>query len=149
MPGPSEPADFHRTRKHRSRSALLRDAADRAVAAADRIDGRETGWRTPLARCAVLDLRSMAALGRYYAGKIEGALELARFAITGDAAAKDRSVKALQDAITHWENVGYYWSQHYKPYKMSRVARTFGYPFYLDDVRRDVQLARNYPAELS
>lgn len=126
--------------------ALLRDAADSAVAAAERIDGREAGWRASLARCAALDLRSMAALGRYYAGKIEGSLELARFAITGDAAAKDRSVKALQDAITHWENVGYYWSQHYKPYQMARVARTFGYPFYLDDVRRDVQLARNYKA---
>lgn len=127
--------------------ALLHDAADRGVAAAERIDGRETVWRAPLARCAVLDVQSMAALGHYYAEKIEGALELARFRLTGHANAKTASVNALERAVAHWKNVGYYWSQHYKPYEMARVARTFGYPFYLDDVRRDVELARNFKTE--
>ncbi len=121
---------------------MLEEAATQAEAAADEVDARATTWRTPHATCAVLDLRATAALGRYYALKIEAAVELGRFAATGDDSARTRAVELLDRAVGRWEALGYFWGQHYLPYQMARVDRLFGYPYYLADVRRDVELAR-------
>ncbi len=48
------------------------------------------------------DIRAMALLGQYYAGKIRGATELALFRATGAAAHQERAVRALTDAAQHW-----------------------------------------------
>ena len=120
---------------------ILRESAAGATAAADAVERRQDPWRAPQAQCAVLDLRAMAALGRYYALKIDAATCLARFDVTGDSTYRDEAVSLLQQAVFEWEAIGLAWSQHYAPYRMARVARTFGYPFYLEDARRDVVLA--------
>ncbi|WP_405064774.1 hypothetical protein OG558_22825 [Kribbella sp. NBC_01510] len=116
-------------------------AAEEFAAAAE---DRNPEWREPLATCAILDLRATAALGRYYAAKIEAALELARAEERGEPERAVRSAELLDEAVEHWTALGFFWSQHYRPYQMARVDRIFGYPFYLDDVRRDVHLARSF-----
>ncbi len=35
------------------------------------------------------------------------------------------------------------WSLHYMPYKMARVKYIFGWPYYLHDVKRDIEIAGN------
>jgi hypothetical protein len=122
----------------------LRAAAAGADRSADAIEARADAWRAPQANCAVLDLRALAALGRYYALKIGAALALARFADSRDEADRAQAVDLLQQAVPEWQGVGLAWSQHYLPYRMARVARMFGYPYYLEDVRRDVALALSW-----
>ncbi len=129
--------------------ARLRQAADRAEARVAEVEQRETPWRQPQATCALLDLRATAALGRYYAAKIAAAVELAETMITGRVGGVDRAVELLQEAVRHWTDLGQHWSEHYQPYRMARVARVFGYPFYLEDVRRDIDLARAVALEMS
>ena len=56
------------------------------------------------------DIRAMAALGRYYAAKIRGAVELARYEKTKDAAAHARARTALQASAEHWREYARLWS---------------------------------------
>ncbi len=56
------------------------------------------------------DIRAMAALGRYYAAKIRGAVELARYEKTQDAAAHARARTALQASAEHWREYARLWS---------------------------------------
>ena len=60
-------------------------------------------------RETVGDIRAMAALGRYYAAKIRGAVELARYAKTKDVAAHARARTALQAAADHWREYARLW----------------------------------------
>jgi hypothetical protein len=56
------------------------------------------------------DIRAMAALGRYYAAKIRGAVELARYEKTKDPAAHARARTALQASAEHWREYARLWS---------------------------------------
>jgi Holliday junction resolvasome RuvABC DNA-binding subunit len=56
------------------------------------------------------DIRAMAALGRYYAAKIRGAVELARYETTSDVAAHARARTALEAAAAHWRDYARLWS---------------------------------------
>jgi len=95
-------------------------------------------------QCTLLDLKSWVELGRYYSCKFTAALELNRYRLNGVQKHKILAVSLLERATTHWEKLGYLWSQHNKPYFMARVKMTFGYPFYLEDVRKDVERAKNF-----
>ena len=122
-----------------------RAAEELAAAAQD----RNPSWREPHATCAILDLRATASLGRYYAAKIEAALELARAEEHGEPERAVRAAELLDEAVEHWIALGFFWSQHYQPYRMARVDRIFGYPFYLEDVRRDARLAHDFGDRLA
>lgn len=124
--------------------ALLTEESRTADEFAAAAEDRDPAWREPLATCAILDLRATAALGRYYAAKIEAALELARAEERDEPERALRAAELLDEAVEHWTALSFFWSQHYRPYQMARVDRIFGYPFYLDDVRRDVHLARAF-----
>ena len=93
--------------------------------------------------CALLDLKAWAELGRYYADKFSAALELCFFERTGDAARKSRAVESLKDGLAAWTELSRIWSLHYMPYRMARVKYVFGWPYYLDDVKRDIRLAES------
>ncbi|TVY11027.1 hypothetical protein [Paenibacillus cremeus] len=123
---------------------ILQEASAETERMADRLEDELGELRGGHAECTLYDLRAYVEMGRYYACKFTAALELNRFELSGRAAHKDKAVAALEQAVAHWEKLGYYWSLHNKPYFMARVKRTFGYPFYLEDVRRDVELARRY-----
>jgi len=56
------------------------------------------------------DIRAMAALGRYYAAKIRGAVELARYEQGKDASAHARARTALQASAGHWREYARLWS---------------------------------------
>ena len=56
------------------------------------------------------DIRAMAALGRYYAAKIRGAVELARYEQAKDASAHARARTALQASAEHWREYARLWS---------------------------------------
>lgn len=124
--------------------AALQEAAGRTEAAAQRLEAGLGEDRGSHAECTLYDLYAYAAMGRYYAGKFAAALELARYRLSGEAARRSRAVELLTEACGHWERLGYYWSLHNKPYFMARVKRTFGYTYYLDDVRGDVRLAEQW-----
>lgn len=86
--------------------------------------------------CTLFDLKSWVELGRYYKCKFNAALELKRYSFNGGIKHKTLAVALLEQACIHWERLGYYWSQHNKPYFMARVKMTFGYPYYLEDVQK-------------
>ncbi|MEO5823032.1 MAG: carbohydrate-binding family 6 protein [Vicinamibacteraceae bacterium] len=70
------------------------------------------------------DIRAMAALGRHYAAKIRGAVELARYEKTKDAAAHARARTALQAAADHWREYARRWSAQYKGNVFTRLGPT-------------------------
>lgn len=93
--------------------------------------------------CALFDLKAWAELGRYYYDKFSAALDLARYEKTRDEGQKARAVEYLEDGCAAWAELSRIWSLHYMPYKMARVKYIFGYPYYLDDVKKDIALAKN------
>ena len=85
------PAGQHHAARGR-RASWTRCAADGVL----RLRSVPAQHRSPSSRRRVGDIRAMAALGRYYAAKIRGAVELARYEKTQDAAAHARARTALQ-----------------------------------------------------
>jgi hypothetical protein len=123
---------------------ILRQSADETENLVRKIEAELDELRGSHAECTLYDLKAYVELGRYYECKFAAALQLNLFAGNRDPEHKEQAVSLLQQACVHWEKLGYYWSLHNKPYFMARVKQTFGYPYYLDDVRRDVELARQY-----
>ena len=70
------------------------------------------------------DIRAMAALGRYYAAKIRGAVELARYEQTKDAAAHGRARTALQASAAHWRDYATLWRAHNTGNVFTRLGPT-------------------------
>jgi hypothetical protein len=95
-------------------------------------------------QCTLLDLQSWVELGRYYKCKFQAALELKRYSLNGNPQHKSLAISVLEQACTHWERLGHYWSLHNKPYFMARVKMTFGYPYYLENTKKDIELAKQY-----
>ena len=93
--------------------------------------------------CVLEDIRAWACLSRYYALKISAALYLAVYQLSEDESAKETAVEELEDAVPVWQRLSEIWAGHYMPYQMGRVNQTFGYSYYIDEVRRDVTLAKN------
>lgn len=81
--------------------------------AGDHVELRET----------LLDIESMAHLGRYYADKMRGAAKLALFRAGGrqDRDAHAEAVAHLEDAVGHWKAYAAVLDSHYRP---SLTART-------------------------
>lgn len=92
--------------------------------------------------CTLLDLKAWKELGNYYYLKLKAALNLVIYENSGDEANRNIAIEALEQAVGAWENLSYVWSTHYKPYKMARVKLLFGYPYYIDNVKRDIELAK-------
>lgn len=92
--------------------------------------------------CTILDLKAWKELGSYYYKKINAALKLVFYEHTGNEALKNEAISFLESAVDSWINLAHIWSSHYLPYKMARVKQIFGYSYYIDDVKRDIELAR-------
>ncbi|MDF2959287.1 MAG: hypothetical protein K0S39_1022 [Paenibacillus sp.] len=121
---------------------ILSESSAAAEQAAERLEANLGEWLGGHAECTLLDLKSYTSMGRYYLCKFSAALELNRYRLSGDHKHKEQAVALLEEACVHWDRMGSLWSLHNKPYFMARVKRTFGYPYYAEDVRRDVELAR-------
>ena len=94
--------------------------------------------------CTLLDLEAWKELGKYYEDKFTAALKLLYYKTTGNKKYQEQAVELLEDGLKAWERLSYIWSIHYMPYKMARSKYTFGYSYYIDNVKIDIKLAKNY-----
>lgn len=92
------------------------------------------------------DIQSMAALGNYYATKIEAATELALFESTSETNHKEKAVALLSEAVKHWEEYAKIIDKNYRPQMLART-RLFDVNQILKEVKKDVQLARDFQAK--
>jgi hypothetical protein len=70
------------------------------------------------------DIRAMAWLGRYYAAKIRGAVDLYRYQKSGRRADHASARDHLQAASAHWRQYAAIWSAQYVPQTLTRMGLT-------------------------
>jgi hypothetical protein len=70
------------------------------------------------------DITAMAWLGRYYAAKIRGAVDLYRFQSTGGTRHHVRARVHLQEAASHWKRYAALWSSQYVGQVLTRMGLT-------------------------
>jgi hypothetical protein len=100
---------------------------------------REPG---PELAATLADAESMAHLGRYYAGKIRGAADLAVFrADRTRADAHKRAVAHLENAVRAWEAYARASAGRYRPQLFSRT-HYMDWSMRLDDVQKEVETVR-------
>jgi hypothetical protein len=122
------------------------DVADRldrfAADGVQRIERMQAAPGSELAE-TVGDIRAMAALGRYYAAKIRGAVELARYDASRDAAALARARVALQASADHWREYARLWGAQNQGNVFTRLGPTF-----VDMTRIQTAVDQDIPAPL-
>jgi len=94
------------------------------------------------------DLEAMAYLGKYYAEKIRGAVNLAEFDRDGKPEQKQAAVEHLQKALANWKQYAAIALSQYKPQLLNRIGfvdlnEITGY------VEKDIEIAQQWnPATL-
>lgn len=89
-----------------------------------------------------MDIEAWEKLGDYYYNKLSASLNLVYYQETGNENYRNEAVRFLEQGLDSWRQLSYIWSQHYQPYMMARVRRIFGYPYYIEDVERDIEIAK-------
>jgi hypothetical protein len=107
---------------------------------------REVAANRKELRATLGDVEAMAHLGEYYAAKIRGAVELHAFRRSKDTRHKQAAVRHLQKALQHWSDYADVASGMYRPQLLARTRR-LDWIAALDDVRKDVEIARTATAE--
>ncbi|MBQ3880447.1 MAG: hypothetical protein II727_09090 [Oscillospiraceae bacterium] len=102
----------------------------------------EPEYRAGDLACVLEDIRAWKYYAKYLAKKIEASLSLALFVLGRDEGEKEKAVSLLTAAVEDWQALSAVWAGHYMPYQMGRVNQVFGYPYFLEDVRRDIVLAK-------
>lgn len=97
-------------------------------------------------RRTLTDITSMSYLGRYYAAKIRGAVELAMFQNTNYQHHKTRAVEHLTRAAEHWKAYAGKAASQYRPQLLART-RHLDWIKLLKDVQKDIDIARNAQAK--
>lgn len=121
---------------------LIRSGLDElAVVDGFNLRPRSHGYHGAL-ECELADLEAWSHLGRYFAEKLRAGVHLETFRQAGNTRRKAAAVSHLENATTHWESLSETTTDHYDeiPY---REGERFSWEMYLDDVRRDVEIARN------
>jgi hypothetical protein len=97
----SKPCSRQGVRSPLDVAAGLEASASRALELLTRVEGESGGgeWEE-----TVNDIRSMSLLGLYYAAKIRGAANLAKFIATGEGTFQESSVGHLKQALQHWDD---------------------------------------------
>ena len=70
------------------------------------------------------DYEAQVWLGRYFAAKIRGAIGLAEFNASADAAAQTSAIKHLENALAHWKQYAAIYDRQYTPQLLNRVGPT-------------------------
>ncbi|GAB4130927.1 hypothetical protein [Thermopirellula anaerolimosa] len=112
------------------------EAALRLAAAIDPGDDREL-------RETLDDITAMAHLGNYYAAKIEGAVALYLFDLSGQQERRSSAVARLEEARDHWRAYADTAYRRYQPQLLNRVGRG-DLRAISSHVENDVDLARNW-----
>jgi hypothetical protein len=101
------------------------EVADHLAAYADAglksIDGLSPGANKEL-RLTLGDISAMAWLGRYYAAKIRGAVDLYRYQKTGASRDQENARAHLQTAADHWRQYAGIWSSQYVGQVLTRMG---------------------------
>ncbi len=97
-------------------------------------------------RLTLADIEAMAHLGNYYSAKILGAVELCAFRKSKDAKRKAAAVKHLEQAVKHFDSYARVAASLYHPQLLARTRRTEWMKI-LDDVKKDVEIARSATAQ--
>ena len=87
------------------------------------------------------DIESFAHLGNYYASKIRGGTHLHGFRTTGVPSEKAAAISALESGFDHWKAYAASATANYRPQFLSK-HRTIDWVRLIDDVRRDIDIAR-------
>lgn len=90
------------------------------------------------------DMEAWYHLGKYYYNKIQAAVCLCEWEIDRDQKWCNQAIEYLEAGVKEWKELTLCWAEQYIPYKMVRSKYYFGYGYYLSDVQRDIELARNY-----
>jgi hypothetical protein len=89
------------------------------------------------------DYEAQAWLGRYFAAKIRGAIDLAEFNTSGDAAAQTSALEHVQSALTHWEQYAAIYGRQYLPQLLNRVG-TADIPALKAKAAEDIDIVRTW-----
>jgi hypothetical protein len=92
--------------------------------------------------CTAQDIEAYAALGRYYASKLEGAVSLARFLFFGEERDRISAVASLEGALAAWHELVALTEDHYLPQDIFLIGR-FHWKDFTSDVERDIAIARD------
>lgn len=90
------------------------------------------------------DIETMSHLGLYYAAKIRGACDLARFDKSSDAAHQASAVRHLAMALKHWENYSAAYTRQYVQPVLYNRSGVVDIPGQTEDAAADVQMARTW-----
>ncbi len=89
------------------------------------------------------DYEAQAWLGRYYAAKIRGAIDLAEFNVSADAATQASSIKHLENALAHWKQYAALYDRQYTPQLLNRVGTT-DIPALAAKAAEDIEIVRTW-----
>ncbi|MDB4766230.1 carbohydrate-binding family 6 protein [bacterium] len=120
------------------------DVADQIHASADKalaIVGKMKHGNDKELRLTLGDIRTMAYMGKYYAHKIRGAVELAVFRENEDANRQQRAIEELQQAAKYWRlYVASAMERYTNPIWTNRTGHSDWRKF-MTDVLRDIETA--------
>jgi hypothetical protein len=92
--------------------------------------------------CTAKDVEAYAALGCYYAAKLEGAVSLARLLFFGVEAERTSAVASLERALAAWQDLVAITEEHYLPQDIFLIGH-FHWKDFTPDVERDIEIARD------
>jgi len=89
------------------------------------------------------DYEAQAWLGRYYAAKIRGAIDLAEFNVSADAAAQASAIRHLENALAHWKQYAAIYDRQYTPQLLNRVGPV-DIPALTTKAAADIEIVRTW-----
>jgi hypothetical protein len=89
------------------------------------------------------DYEAQAWLGRYFAAKIRGAIDLAEFNESGNAAAQASALKHVENALAHWKQYAAIYGRQYLPQLLNRVG-TADIPALTAKAAEDIEIVRTW-----
>ena len=116
----------------------LHELADTALALVEKIDAKDN---KELAHTLV-DIKSVALMGRYYAHKIQGSTDVHHFRVTGDGERQAAAINELTKAIDAWDAyTSFAMRQYSNPLWTNRVGHC-DWKKLASEVANDVKIAR-------
>jgi hypothetical protein len=87
------------------------------------------------------DYEAQAWLGRYFAAKIRGAIDLAEFNARADVTAQTSAMTHLEKALAHWKQYAAIYDRQYTPQLLNRVGPT-DIPALTAKAAEDIEIVR-------
>ena len=91
----------------------------------------------------VNDVKTWAYLSLYFASKLRGGIYLDEAVKTHNSDLKDISIKHLQEAVGHWENIIEVTEKQYREVSLLHIKTTkFSWKMFLPQVKKDIEIAQ-------